>query len=292
MQVTFLGTSASEVVPDPFCRCAGCDAARREGGRSLRLNSALLVNDDLIIDLGPCLGAASMKLGIDLAGVRYALQTHAHEDHLDALTLGARRPRGGHPPLAGMSLLTLHCSQPVMDRIDHILKLNGRGVTIRDPEVAAGFGLEVVAIAPWQEFRAGPYRVQSVAASHDEGREAMLFAIEDTRSGGRIFYGTDTGPLAPDTWLRLAGLGWAFDLFILDHSFGFGAPSTGHLNAEQFLTEVSLARAAGVIGESTRVIGTHLAHHSHPAHEETTAWASDRGYDIAWDGWTLPVNPV
>jgi phosphoribosyl 1,2-cyclic phosphodiesterase len=287
MQITFLGTSASEVFPDPFCRCNGCEGARREGGRSLRLNSAALINDDLLIDLGPTLGVAAMHLGIDLAGIRHALQTPRHEDHLDALTLGDRRPRSGQPPLAGMSQLRLHCSHPVMDRIDLILKLHARETTIRDPDTAAAFGLDIVPVAPWQEFRAGPYRVQSVAASHDDGHEAMLFAIEDTRDRGTIFYGTDTGPLAPDTWTRLADLGWVFDLFILDHSFGFGNPSGGHLNADQFLAEISAARAAGVVTERTRVIGTHLAHHSHPAHSEMAAWAEQRCYEVAWDGWTV-----
>ncbi len=290
MQITFLGTAASEVFPDPFCRCDGCAAARREGGRSLRLNSAALINDDLLIDLGPTLGAVAMNLGIDLAGVRYGLQTHRHEDHLDALTLENRQPRSGHPMLDGMSQLLLHCSHPVQDRIDRILKLRERDTTIRDPATAAAFGLEVVTIAPWQAFQAGSYRVQPVAASHDEGHESMLFALEDVRDGGRIFYGTDTGPLAPETWTRLAGMGWIFDLFVLDHTFGFGDRSTGHLNADQFLEEVTAARTAGVIGTGTRIIATHLAHHSHPAHSEIAAWAEQRGYEIAWDGWTVATG--
>jgi phosphoribosyl 1,2-cyclic phosphodiesterase len=121
MRITFLGTAASEGFPDPFCRCAGCEDARREGGRSLRLHAAALVNDDLLIDLGPALTAAAMKLGIDLAGIRYALQTHAHGDHLDALTINARLPRSGYPPHAGMESLHLHCAEAVLDRIDTIL---------------------------------------------------------------------------------------------------------------------------------------------------------------------------
>jgi phosphoribosyl 1,2-cyclic phosphodiesterase len=287
MKITFLGTAASEGFPDPFCRCAGCEDARREGGRSLRLHSAALVNDDLLIDLGPGLTAAAMKLGIDLAGVRYVLQTHTHGDHLDALTMHARLPRGGHPPLTGMEPIQLRCAEAVLDRLDTILKLHERGVTMRDPDVQARFGLEATPIAPWEGFTVGPYRVQTVAASHDEGREAMLFAIEGRVSGGRLFYGTDTGPLPGETWPRLAELGWTFDLFILDHTFGFGKPSSGHLNQAQFLDEVAAARVAGVIGEETRVIATHLAHHSHPAHGALCRNACEHGYEIAWDGWTV-----
>jgi phosphoribosyl 1,2-cyclic phosphodiesterase len=284
MQLTFLGTAASEGFPDPFCRCAGCVAARQEGGRSLRLHSAALINDDLLIDHGPSLLAAAMKLGIDLGGVAWALQTHPHGDHLDALTLFGRSRQCR---VEGLVETHLHCAPATLDRIDAFLSLSHRTESIRDPVTQAMYALRISEIAPWQAVTMGPYRVQSVAASHDEGHEAMLFAIEDTRSGGRAFYGTDTGPLPAGTWERLAELGWAFDLLILDHTFGFGKRSSGHLNADQFLEEVTAARAAGVIGEETRVIATHLGHHSHPAHAEITAWAADRGYEIAWDGLTV-----
>ena len=198
-----------------------------------------------------------------------------------------RAPRSGHPPLVGISPLQLHCADAALDRIDTILKLRERGLSIRDPEILEKCRMGVTVIAPWEAFTVGPYRVQTVAARHDEGHEAMLFAIEDARSGGRIFYGTDTGPLPAETWPRLAGLGWSFELFILDHTFGFGKRSSGHLNQEQFLEEVAAARAAGLIGEGTRVIATHLAHHSHPAHGELCRLACEHRYEIAWDGWTV-----
>ena len=49
---TFLGTSAANAYPEAFCRCVNCERARVLGGPSLRKRSALLVNDDLLIDLG------------------------------------------------------------------------------------------------------------------------------------------------------------------------------------------------------------------------------------------------
>ena len=59
MKVTFLGTSAANANPEAFCRCANCTRARELGGPSLRKRSAVLVNDDLLIDLGPDVQTAS-----------------------------------------------------------------------------------------------------------------------------------------------------------------------------------------------------------------------------------------
>ena len=287
MQITFLGTSAAEGFPDPFCICQNCEAARAEGGASLRLHSSALVNNDLLIDLGPDLIAAGMHHGLLLNSIPYALQTHPHNDHLDAITLFSRAQMC---QVRGCVPLHLHCSATAVNRMDTIMGLEGKDTTFRDPVVQEQFALRIIEIAPWMEVTVGPYRVQTVEANHDPGIEAMLYAIEDTRDGTRLFYGTDTGSLPPETWTRLADLGWAFDLFILDHTFGFGDRSSGHLNQAQFLEEVAVARAAGLLGDSSRVIATHLAHHSNPAHQEMVRLAADQGYEIAFDGWSADAR--
>ncbi len=288
MHLTFLGTSAAEGFPDPFCVCQNCEAAREEGGRSLRLHSAALVNDDLLIDLGPDLIAASMHHRLRLNAIPYALQTHPHNDHLDAVTLFARyemcQVRGNLP-------LHLHCSVAAVDRIDDAFaNILGPGTTFRDPHVQQRFSLQITEVEPWQDFTVGPYRVQSVPANHAPGLAAMLYAIEDTRSGEQLFYGTDTGSLPPSTWHRLAALGWSFNLLVLDHTFGLGERSDGHMNQSQFLAEVAAARAAGVISDTTRIIATHIAHHGNPAHGELSRLAAEHGYEVAFDGWTVDAR--
>jgi len=282
MQITFLGTSAAEGFPDPFCLCQACEDARAEGGPALRMHSAALVNDDLLIDLGPDLIASAMRHRLRLNTIPYALQTHPHSDHLDSITLFARARMCQVQAVATMHL---HCSATAVNRMDELMNLRPKGASFRDADVQQQFALAITEVAPWQAFTVGPYRVQTVEANHDPGVEAMLFAIEDTRTNDRLFYGTDTGPLPSHTWPRLAGLGWTFDLLILDHTFGFGDRSTGHLNQEQFLEEVEAARAADLLGESSRVIATHLAHHSNPTHAELAHVAGGRGYEVAYDGW-------
>ena len=83
MQLTFLGTAAANAYPEAFCQCEHCCLARQIGGKNLRLRASALVNDDLVLDLGPDIHAAAQRHSISLLNVRYCLQTHPHADHLD-----------------------------------------------------------------------------------------------------------------------------------------------------------------------------------------------------------------
>ena len=95
MIVTFLGTAAANAFPEAFCKCKNCEQARLLGGFSLRKRSAILVNDDLLIDLNPDIMAASQTHGCSLTNVCYCLQTHPHADHLDLSHLLSRSPEYG-----------------------------------------------------------------------------------------------------------------------------------------------------------------------------------------------------
>ena len=53
MILTFMGTGASEGVPGAFCQCPDCLKARKIGGREFRSRSQMLINQDLLIELGP-----------------------------------------------------------------------------------------------------------------------------------------------------------------------------------------------------------------------------------------------
>ena len=102
MQITFLGTGAATAVPLPFCSCPTCRAAREQGGKDLRTRSALLINDDLLIDCGADAVSLAHRLGKDLTRVRTLLVTHAHGDHFDPGHLVTRMPEYGcadTPPL-------------------------------------------------------------------------------------------------------------------------------------------------------------------------------------------------
>jgi phosphoribosyl 1,2-cyclic phosphate phosphodiesterase len=281
MRARFLGTAAAEGYPDAFCRCANCRRAREVGGTSLRNRSSLLINDDLLIDLGPDLLAASLAHGIALDQVAYCLQTHEHSDHLHPSLFLARSPFCG---VHDAPRLHFYATQGAIDTA-----LRGLGKTAH--LLASGgsdeLNLTTCAVEPFQDFAAGPYQVRSVMAAHDPSIVALLYIIE--REGHSLFYATDTGPLPEATWEALAAWGGRFDVVIMDHTFGTGRPSTGHLNGEQFLTQVARLSALGLVNDDTRVYAQHIAHHSNPVHDELVAMAASAGYLVAHDGLMITV---
>jgi phosphoribosyl 1,2-cyclic phosphate phosphodiesterase len=282
MRLTFLGTGAAEGYPNPFCRCANCEGARALGGPSLRRRSAALIDDDLLIDLGPDIGSAAAGLGLSLAGVRHCLQTHAHADHLDTSFLLARTVEYG---VAGAPRLHLYASPASARLAARLLERDLAPGHLLDPAVGERLNLTIHQVAPCRSFAVGRYRVTALAANHDPGVEPLLFVIEaDDRA---IFYATDTGPLPEATWRALGRLGRPLDVVILDHSNGLGPDGEHHLSARQFLAQVERLRAAGLLAAGARVLAHHLAHDANPPHPALAALAARHGHEVAHDGLTL-----
>ncbi|MDQ3410683.1 MAG: MBL fold metallo-hydrolase [Chloroflexota bacterium] len=282
MEITFLGTAASEGYPNPFCACGNCDRARSIGGASLRKRSAAVIDDELLIDLGPDLLAAAQLHGRSLAGIRYALQTHEHADHLDPSLLTARSPLCQ----AETGWLDYYATTGALDLAATAIG-NLPAAGLHDPAVAARLRLRPITVAPCQTFAVGPYLVSGVPANHDPRLAAMLFAI---RRGDRaLFYGTDSGPLPEAAWEYLKREGWRFSVVVLDHTFGLGDRGTGHMNAEQVIEQMARFEVAGLLAGDARFYAHHIAHHSNPGHDELRIFAAARGYDVAYDGLTVVV---
>ncbi|MCP5916694.1 carbon-phosphorus lyase, partial [Klebsiella pneumoniae] len=53
MKIHFLGTAASEGIPNPFCRCEYCQQARIRKGKDIRTHSSAIIDDQLLIDVAP-----------------------------------------------------------------------------------------------------------------------------------------------------------------------------------------------------------------------------------------------
>ncbi len=284
MKLLFLGTAASEGFPNAFCDCLNCNGARRLGGPSLRRRSSVVIDDDLLIDIGPDVMASALAHGISLAGIHYCLQTHEHEDHLDPINFICRSQFCG---VHGNPRLHYYASIGAMKKIAG--RFGRRAANeLPDPEAEEKLNFASHVIEPFQIFDIGPYRVSSVRANHDlDHVAAMLHVIE--RGGRTLFYATDTGDIPEESWRALKAGGHRFDVVAMDHTFGFQDRSTGHMNAEQFGEQLARMRAEGLLNEGARVYAHHLAHHSHPPHPEMLEFAQARGYDIAYDGLTIEV---
>ena len=74
MKITVLGTAAATSMPLTFCNCDVCKESRRLGGRNIRKRSSIVINDDLLIDMGPDSINACSMYGIDAGNIKYLLQ--------------------------------------------------------------------------------------------------------------------------------------------------------------------------------------------------------------------------
>jgi phosphoribosyl 1,2-cyclic phosphate phosphodiesterase len=284
MIITFLGTSAANAFPEAFCRCKNCKQARILGGKSIRKRSAALVNDDLLIDLGPDIMTASNIHTCSLSGVRYCLQTHAHADHLDTSHFLSHSPGYG---VVGASRLHFFASSGTLRQTAHLLERDCSPAGFLDPATGERLNLEVHQINPQQSFTVGPYFVTAFPANHDPVVEPLLYAIQMNRR--TIFYGTDTASLPEETWRGFHKHELQFDLVILDHTYGPNEPGSDHLSARQFVEHVARMRKEGLLAQNARAFATHIAHEGNPAHPELEEFAKQHGYEIAYDGLVLEV---
>ena len=86
MKIHFLGTAASEGIPNPFCRCEHCQQARIRKGKDLRTHSSAIIDDELLIDVAPEFSQQLLRDGLDATEIRSLLFTHTHPDHFNVGT--------------------------------------------------------------------------------------------------------------------------------------------------------------------------------------------------------------
>ena len=198
MKITFLGTSAATSCPMPFCRCSFCEEAKKRGGKDLRKRSALLINEDLLIDFGPDIMSGAFMHNISITNVRYLLQTHSHADHFDPSAFGTRFP--GYA-VENVPELELYGSKLTIDKISQMVKDDGYIQNLYDPKEQEDLKLKVFPVKHYQTFQAGNYEIVAFPSNHDESCDSMIYSI--SQENFSVFYGTDTDTLSEDFWLNL-----------------------------------------------------------------------------------------
>ena len=75
----FLGTGASEAIPNPFCECEVCrKALSSDDPREKRGRSAFSIDEQNLIDFGPDVINAAGRFGLSMAHLRNLFYTHFH----------------------------------------------------------------------------------------------------------------------------------------------------------------------------------------------------------------------
>ena len=142
MKITFLGTGAADWQPE-----------KPETGEHRWLSSAL-INDDLLIDPGPCVLKAIDLYKIDATKIKYIIHTHRHSDHFNEETLkfltdcGAKfcdLSAGDKVTLDGYEIMALAANHPTCEPTVHFIIDDGKkrifygldGAWLLMPEVEA-----------------------------------------------------------------------------------------------------------------------------------------------------------
>jgi phosphoribosyl 1,2-cyclic phosphate phosphodiesterase len=279
MRITFLGTAAATSYPLAFCRCEYCQHARQTGGKDLRKRSSVIINNDLLIDMGPDIMTASFMYNKPISDIRYCLQTHSHSDHFDPSHLTTRVPE-----YMGVDtfLIQIFASEATLKKMSEMLANEGYVSDLLEAKDQKRMNIEVFPVKKFQSFLVGEYLVTAFPTDHDNSVDSLLFSI--TENDYSVFYGTDTDNLPEETWKGFHDKKLKFNVLILDHTYGPNIDNSGHLNANRFIEHINRMKEEDLLSENARILATHISHEGNPLHEILSEYALINGYEIAYDG--------
>ncbi len=282
MKITFLGTAAATACPLVFCNCPMCAAGWKQKGKNFRRRSSVMIDDDLLIDLGPDIMPAAFEFGVDMRKIRYWMQTHAHSDHFDA---GHLITRWADYASEGTEPLDLVASRETIRQMSKRLSMEEPGASLEKTEWLEKLKLRVHCVRNGDSIELGKRRITAIESAHDIPGGSLLYVISD---GDKSFlYATDTVRFTERAMEILKR--FRLDAAAIDHTYGPGINGGGHLNADQAAEEIDRLRAEGILKPGGRAFATHISHEGMPPHEELAEYARERGYEIAWDGLSIEL---
>ncbi|NGP44907.1 adenosylcobinamide kinase [Bacillaceae bacterium SIJ1] len=274
MQITFLGTGAAEGIPSPFCNCDTCEHARKHGGRNIRKRQSVLIDNKLLIDLGPDIFASCAEQGLSLCDVETMLITHSHSDHFDPENLVLREK--AYRLATDLPDVTMIAGPSVWMRWDEEGMKDQRSQIKRTP------------ILPGRTIQASGYTVTAIEANHHGTvGDAMNYMIDD--GSCVLLFASDSGVYSEAVWHELSA--HRFDAVILEGTV-WGRPSVKeHLNETDFKLMMERMKDIGAATDKTTFIATHFSHQGWAGpHEEIEAKAARLGALCAYDGMSFQVR--
>ena len=238
MRLRLLGTGASDGWPNPWCRCPSCVAARAAG--VVRGQTSALLDDRLLLEIGPEAPRAAVRQGLSLADVEAVLVSHAHPDHHAVPAWMWRGWVGERQPLTLIAPAAVLAD--ARERLDD---------TVTAVPVTAGGRVPVAG-----------FDVRVLPADHRCPGEAVLYDVT-APDGVRLLWGTDTGPLTPAA-LELAA-DRAYDVVLLELTSAH--LENGHLDVRSWPEQVAALRTCGAVVDGTRLLAVHLGHDNPPPAE-------------------------
>ncbi len=288
MKITFLGTSSCESVPGIFCNCDFCQgmrariAAGEENAiKSIRTRTQTLIDDKLLVDIGPDTYHNALKNGLNLSKLTHIVQTHSHEDHFIPQELYLRRDPYAH----GLEKedLVLVGSSRIWEMYEFFSTLFG--------EAKKGVSFQLA--QPFTPVKMGEYTVTALPSLHMATEDTFVYLIEKGRASH--FVCNDTGILPDETFQYLEN--WAksgkslscaaLECPIGDSDFKY----KWHMNYTQVVETVRRFKEAGIANKNTLSFINHISQEFTPKYyDEYTAYAKKDGILVAHDGLTVDLK--
>jgi len=281
MKLKFLGTGAATACPLPFCNCQICKDARKFGGKDFRKRSSILINDDLIIDMGPDFMAASFAHEVDTTKICYWLQTHSHSDHFDASHLITRIAEYA---AENVKPLSLFASSQCIQHMSEQLSREEMGANLVEVEWLRRLNLNVYNVNHGEEFICGSYSITALNSGHDVNDGSYFYLVNN--GSHRLFYGLDADEvtLKEETMDYFSNHNIRLDIIVLDHTYGNNINASDHLNTNKVISIINEMRNRGIINQDTKIFASHISHEGNLLHDEFALFSNKNGYDVAFDG--------
>ncbi len=285
----FLGTGASEAIPNPFCECEVCrKALSSDDPREKRGRSAFSIDEQNLIDFGPDVISAAGRFGLSMAHLRNIFFTHFHSDHCDLVNWENPRMSVTPPPNVRVFL-----SEPALAGVkvfrDLILSYPSK-----DYERDFRFyeqQIEFVPVRPFEPFSVDDMTVSAVKTNHPgrfTGETALNYLFE--RGGKRLLYASDTGLYCEENYEFLKGK--PLNTLIMECSFGDQdmKRTSGHLTCSFIVEMTERFRKEGTVTDHTEIWLTHIGHKGGLNHTELQQKMHSlvgSQIDVAYDGLRL-----
>lgn len=287
MKLTFLGTGAGETYPGYWCECPHCTYARKHRGKNLRTNSSMVIDEELLIDMGPSCFDNAARFGVNLSKLKTLLVTHPHEDHLYPQHLHWRntdesllpltyveKMRHGGPRFTDIPQLNIYGNSFVMETLRKSLD-DMEELKINLHEIREG-----------KEEKTDGYRILPVRGNHgsQQGFSHSYIIQKDEKT---LLYALDSGSYDEDQFALIQE--YQYDAVIMEGTTGLNEQYGGHMCLMNNIRIRDRLKENKCLRENSRFLLTHLSPHWCPPHDWYESIVASEGLELAYDGLQIEI---
>lgn len=282
MKIKVLGTAAATGMPLGFCNCDVCKSARKKSDKDIRKRSSIIINNEMLIDLGPDSINACNMYGVDTNKIRYLLQTHSHSDHFDG---GHFVTRWSEYATKNLKHMDIYCSKGTAIDMNHWIKENEQSLDLFEEKCKKDLKYELHIIKHGDIKKINDYEIIAIDSKHDERVEALIYII--SYKGKNLLYGTDLLEFTEEAWKIIKN--YKLDIIFLDQTYGEDCNNGGHLNESKIKEIIEYMNKNSIINQTSQIYATHISHEGNNTHEIMEKKAKLSGYCIAYDGMEIMI---